>query len=126
MLLVTSPDTAGLRTLTFAYKDLSKETFEARGANTDFVESSLIFMGIVGIKDPVRPEVVVISLVYGLLVFSRERLYITLPVERHQAVPESRYCRTNGHWRQRPHWLLLLSAFQNLHTPNPFPSMHYC
>ncbi|XP_063933909.1 plasma membrane calcium-transporting ATPase 3-like isoform X3 [Zophobas morio] len=48
----------GLRTLTFAYKDLSKETFEARGANTDFVESSLIFMGIVGIKDPVRPEVV--------------------------------------------------------------------
>jgi calcium-translocating P-type ATPase len=46
----------GLRTLAFAYKDLSDENPEAAHDKED-LESGLCFLGITGMEDPPRPEV---------------------------------------------------------------------
>ena len=49
-----------MRTLALAYKDINEKTYEKQIENNSEspqLETDLILIGIVGIKDPVRPEV---------------------------------------------------------------------
>lgn len=49
--------TNGLRTLALAYKDITTYEFDKLGADAEFTEKDLVLLGVVGIQDPVRPEV---------------------------------------------------------------------
>jgi Ca2+ transporting ATPase len=48
-----------LRTLLLAYKDLETKTkhIDYESVSEDFLEDELIFVGVVGIKDPLRKEI---------------------------------------------------------------------
>ena len=55
---VTSMSAGGQRTLALAYRDLpAGADLDAAAADPEHLESELVFFGLVGIADPVRPEV---------------------------------------------------------------------
>eukprot|EP01135_Chromosphaera_perkinsii_P004664 Nk52_evm13s293 gene=Nk52_evmTU13s293 len=54
---ITEFASSGLRTLCLAYKDYHEGQTEFDANSDDFPEAELTFLGVVGIQDPVRPEV---------------------------------------------------------------------